>query len=315
MHKEIAKILRCPNCQNKDLIMGNIDSNEIEIKSALIKCPNCQKEFKIENRVTNLLFNLSKTCINEIEATKKEIEIRTDPDKDYLKEKKYEHLIFEDMSLSNYYGIKEFIKGGYGKKALDIGTGGGWLAASLTREGYISAGVDLTDTTFVADFGKEFSLVLSDMTVLPFIESSFDLVTSASAIHHSPNLESSFKEIARILKPEGKVVIINEPVSALFRRRRDYGHEREEGANENCYWVSEYLRASKKAGLKPRLFFPGYIEKKLNQKDLKDLPFGKIASIFSFLFQVKGINQISKAILTYPIYLFFGPQLVMIAEK
>jgi len=315
MHRELISIVRCPKCNKSGFTITEDRSENNNIINGTLFCPDCKIMFKIQNDALDLRYNLSKTCLDEIEATRRETEKRTDPEKDQLKEKKYENLDFGEMSLANYYGIDGFIKDGDGKISLDLGTGGGWLAAFLSRKGYLSVGIDLSDTRFVDDFGKEFNLILTDMGMLPFDDSSIDLISSSSAIHHAPSLKSTLKEISRILKPDGQVVIINEPVSALLRRRRDYGHEREKGANENCYWVHEYIQFSKKAGLKPRLFFPGYIEKKLNNNELKNLPFGRTASIFSFLFKTKGINKISKAMLKYPFYLIFGPQLVMIAKK
>ena len=69
MHKAFANILKCPNCGNTDLSINEENCNKDDIIEGSIRCPECNMEFIIENRVANLLHNLSQTCIDEIEAT------------------------------------------------------------------------------------------------------------------------------------------------------------------------------------------------------------------------------------------------------
>lgn len=51
--------------------------------------------------------------------------------------------------------------------------------------------------------------VLGDAAELPFLDNSFDIVLSRLAFHHFPNTDRPFAEMARVLKPGGKLVMID----------------------------------------------------------------------------------------------------------
>lgn len=53
-------------------------------------------------------------------------------------------------------------------------------------------------------------IIQADVTVLPFEDESVDIVSAFETIYFWPNLESSFKEIYRVLKPKGQLLICNE---------------------------------------------------------------------------------------------------------
>lgn len=61
--------------------------------------------------------------------------------------------------------------------------------------------------------GKEqidnMSFVLGDVAQLPFLDESFDIVFSRLAFHHFPDMERPFSEMKRVLKPGGKLIIVD----------------------------------------------------------------------------------------------------------
>ena len=57
---------------------------------------------------------------------------------------------------------------------------------------------------------------------LPFLDNSFDIVISRLAFHHFPDPETAFREMARVLKPSGKLVLIDmEAADEKLRTERD----------------------------------------------------------------------------------------------
>ena len=50
---------------------------------------------------------------------------------------------------------------------------------------------------------------MGEAEYLPFSDSSFDLVTSATTLHHVENVEKVAKEIYRVLKPGGHMIVMD----------------------------------------------------------------------------------------------------------
>src|ERR1043166_4956877 len=102
-----------------------------------------------------------------------------------------------------------------GKKVLEVGLGQGADAEQIVRQGAIFSGVDLTDEA-VKRTRMRFSLMgLSYETIerasalgLPFDDDSFDIVYSHGVFHHIPDIKTAEKEIFRVLRPGGQLIVM-----------------------------------------------------------------------------------------------------------
>lgn len=68
------------------------------------------------------------------------------------------------------------------------------------------------------------TFVLGDAAALPFPDAGFDIVLSRLAFHHFPAVEPPFAEMVRVLRPGGRLVLIDmeasaEPLREEIRRR------------------------------------------------------------------------------------------------
>lgn len=99
---------------------------------------------------------------------------------------------------------------------LDVGTGrGGFLpvlvktfpGASITGVDPDAASLDVARMQYPA-----ISFKLMGAERLDFDDHSFDVVSISKALHHLPKLKKSLKEIKRVTKPGG-FILINEPIS------------------------------------------------------------------------------------------------------
>jgi ubiquinone/menaquinone biosynthesis C-methylase UbiE len=103
--------------------------------------------------------------------------------------------------------------------ALEIGAGTGYFTLNLLRAGLVREAVatDISHGMLAALSDSARSLGLQVRTVrteaerLPFPDESFDLVFGHAVLHHLPDLDASFAEFERVLRPGGTVVFCGEP--------------------------------------------------------------------------------------------------------
>jgi 2-polyprenyl-3-methyl-5-hydroxy-6-metoxy-1,4-benzoquinol methylase len=108
-----------------------------------------------------------------------------------------------------------------GARILDTPCGSGALAAALAERGFAAVGADL-DTEAEATLGPAFSQVNLNES-LPWREQTFDAVFSTEGIEHLENHFSFLREICRILKPGGVLLLTTPNITALRSRVRFFG--------------------------------------------------------------------------------------------
>jgi len=103
----------------------------------------------------------------------------------------------------------------YGEDVLEIGVGVGTDLVQYAMHGSVVSGIDLTENAidvtkrnFELKGLKYKQLKTADAENLPFKDNSFDLVYSFGVLHHTPDTESAVKEIHRVLKEEGKTIVM-----------------------------------------------------------------------------------------------------------
>lgn len=102
-----------------------------------------------------------------------------------------------------------------GKNTLEIGLGQGADAEVIARAGAIYNGLDLTaaavdrvKTRFRIKKLSYDKVVQGSALEIPFPDNSFDIVFSHGVLHHIPNIGQAQKEIERVLKPNGELIVM-----------------------------------------------------------------------------------------------------------
>jgi ubiquinone/menaquinone biosynthesis C-methylase UbiE len=109
-----------------------------------------------------------------------------------------------------------------GKNVLDVGFGSGFSVQLLAEAGADVHGVDLTDWAVettrarLAAFGLEADVAQGDGESLPFDDASFDLAFSWGVIHHSSDMSRALRELLRVLRPGGQLVLMVYNRRSLF---------------------------------------------------------------------------------------------------
>ncbi len=107
-------------------------------------------------------------------------------------------------------------------KVLDIGVGGGRTVgklANLAFEGQVF-GIDYSRD--MVDFSKmqnqrlvvegKIQFVQGSVDALSFCDGFFDLITAVETLYFWPSLPKAFCEINRVLKPDGKLLLVSEMI-------------------------------------------------------------------------------------------------------
>lgn len=102
-----------------------------------------------------------------------------------------------------------------GQRLLDIGCGAGQSAIPAARNGLHVTGVDIAENliehanTRAASEGLEVYFKVGDAEDLPCEDESFDVVITMIGAMFAPRPERVVTEIARVLRPEGKLYMAN----------------------------------------------------------------------------------------------------------
>lgn len=115
---------------------------------------------------------------------------------------------------------KRAVQGLHGK-VLDVACGTGDMVMELLRQGCSVTGVDLSKEMMAIAKRKapQAEYRLADVERLPFGDASFDAVTCAFGVRNFVHLEQGLSEMLRVLKPGGRMVILElaTPDSSLIR--------------------------------------------------------------------------------------------------
>ncbi|MGW1071753.1 bifunctional 2-polyprenyl-6-hydroxyphenol methylase/3-demethylubiquinol 3-O-methyltransferase UbiG [Streptomyces sp. NPDC002537] len=91
---------------------------------------------------------------------------------------------------------------------LDVACGGGLFGPHLSGKGYRLVGVDLSAMSLREALRHGFDeVVQADITDLPFEDESFDVVTAGQCLEHVPDPFAVVKELCRVLRPGGTLVV------------------------------------------------------------------------------------------------------------
>jgi ubiquinone/menaquinone biosynthesis C-methylase UbiE len=106
----------------------------------------------------------------------------------------------------------------YGR-SLEIGAGTGFFSLNLHQAGVlreihltdISAGMVAAAKGNAVRLGLVIEGRVADAELLPYPDSTFDLVLGHAVLHHLPDVEQCVREMLRVLRPGGRLVVCGEP--------------------------------------------------------------------------------------------------------
>jgi ubiquinone/menaquinone biosynthesis C-methylase UbiE len=125
----------------------------------------------------------------------------------------YDKMREKNESIDFSYKLHEYKKF-KGKKVLDVGCGNGYVLNKYALEGAEVFGIDITQIAVdickkrFDIYGLKGNFQIGSAEDLPFEDETFDCVCSMGVLHHTPNTEKAVKEIYRVLKKGGRLILM-----------------------------------------------------------------------------------------------------------
>ncbi len=210
------EFFRCVSCAK-----GPIELKPVESPKELV-CTNCGATFPIIHG--EAISMLPKTDMSDTKTSIQEFwgdlckQWYTEFDKELTSEKLYRYLddLRDMFKWRRHLATTEMdLDSLEGRRVLEIGSGGGAHSALFKRYGAHMTSVDITAERVIST-ARKMSLikegtgisVQSDAENLPFIDDSFDIVYSNGVLHHSENTERCIQEVNRVLKKNGRAMLM-----------------------------------------------------------------------------------------------------------
>jgi ubiquinone/menaquinone biosynthesis C-methylase UbiE len=151
-----------------------------------------------------------------------------------------------------------------GMKVLDVACGPGIVACAVALQGAHVTGVDLTPAMLDQARQRQRSLNLKDVvwqvadaTRLPFAEGSFDVVLTRYSLHHMPDPLRALREMQRVCRKDGRVVVIDATPSADTQAAYDRMEILRDRSHVSALTLDQLRSMGREAGL-AELHIDGY---------------------------------------------------------
>ncbi|MGB5975421.1 MAG: methyltransferase domain-containing protein [Nodosilinea sp.] len=140
---------------------------------------------------------------------------------------------------------------------LDIACGTGELERLLLQDNptQIITGIDISEQMLGQAKKKlerypNIAFEKASASDLPFPDQGVDVVVSANAFHYFPDPQAALAEMKRVLKPDGKLVILDWCRDFWFCRLCDWGLQKLDPAHQQCYTEAELHSLLENAGFR-----------------------------------------------------------------
>jgi SAM-dependent methyltransferase len=215
-----------------------------------------------------------------------------------------------------------------GQSIVDVGSNTCWAANHFAERGLEAIALDIatvelqglyTADYFIDDGHVFFERVLGSMDAMPLASSSVDYVYCCEVLHHNDadSLRRTFAEIFRVLRPGGRLLMVNETLKTLRDRRGVdvAGVEQYEGY-EHAHWAGRYRWEATRAGFFTEVSEPHYRSFFGDAEPATDAPASRLsAALAGAAFALRALPLARRAYLAWLNHVWGGVSMNMIATK
>jgi SAM-dependent methyltransferase len=273
LKSEFAGQLRCPACRRDGTLALQVTvSDEHEAREGCLRCGACATEFVVRRGVPELLHEPPQYILAEaaglerfaeqmrLEGWDREL-VRRLPDLEHG------YWYVQARSMHQLLTTVPFAPG---QSILDVGSNTCWAANHFAERGLRAIALDIataelqglyTADYFIEDGHVFFERILGSMDAMPLASGSIDYVYCCQVLHHNDaaGLRRTFAEIFRVLRPGGRLLMVNETLKTMRDPHgvHDEGVEQYEG-NEHAHWALRYRWEATRAGFQTEVAEPHY---------------------------------------------------------
>lgn len=263
MRERLAQILRCPACAADGVLRLRASRSDArEVREGELGCARCGARFPVVGGIAALLPEPPPFVERERAGLERFAEVmRADGwDRERI-------LALPDVDLRYWHGQRRSMDAllaradlRKGSRLLDVGANTCWASNIFARRGLEVIALDISTAElqglrtadWFLDAGEVFfERILSTMFAPALASASVDYVFCCEVLHHNDraHLRRTFRELHRVLRPRGRLFVVNEPLRFPLRPKLDHGREvREFEGNEHVYLLAEYWVAARRAG-------------------------------------------------------------------
>jgi SAM-dependent methyltransferase len=268
-----ASHLRCPACgRDRTLRLTAQQSDEREVREGTLACVVCGATQAVHRGVGELMVGAPEHVHREAAGLERFAEMmRNDgwtPERiRSLPDVEDGYWYVQGKSIRQLWDTVDFADGQW---LLDIGSNTCWASNFFASRGLNVIALDIslwemqglwTADYFIEDGSSYFERVLGSMNTMPIASGSLDYVYACEVLHHNDprGLLATFEEAYRVLKPGGRMLVVNETLKTWHDKVGVHveGVAEFEGY-EHAHWALEYRAAAMRAGFATRLIEPSY---------------------------------------------------------
>src|SRR4051812_25723852 len=272
MRESLLSLLRCPRCsaERTFAFAGDAERDEREIRSGSLRCSSCGHVASISRGVVDLMPDPPEFVRREAAGLKRFADtMRADGwDRDRVLRLPNDALVYWQGQKAAMEHLLSSVSFEPGQSLLDVGSNTCWASNIFAAHGLDVIALDISTAEMQGLYTAEwwfdsndvyFERVLSTMFDPAIASESLDFVFCCEVLHQNakPELKRTLAELFRVLKPDGLLIVLSEPLRFPTNLKRDHGEEvaQFEG-NENVYFFHEYLLAARRAGFSVEVIEP-----------------------------------------------------------
>jgi ubiquinone/menaquinone biosynthesis C-methylase UbiE len=151
-----------------------------------------------------------------------------------------------------------------GLKALELGSGAGWVSWLMARAGFDTYLCDFEANSLSSGWVYEHEAlgpgrrIVADARFAPFADAVFNVVMLKEFAHHVEDKATLFAEVNRVLKPGGLLVLMD-PMQSLRRALYTLRHP-DPHKGHHVSWPDQYLLLLRRSGFRRRWFSMVYVD-------------------------------------------------------